>query len=193
MKIFEITEDRSTGSLNEFSYKGMKTVMKNGRKVYGHELTNKLWASEQDARSDYFAKKTEKDITDTKDRFLKLMQKVNPKADAHKAWVKYSSNFGMNLKALKASLDKQEKAMGLREFEKLTTFKGKSSDVQDFKEVTPEELKKRLGDILGALGASGALQNLEKNFNKMLQQFKGDIEVMDKILQQKEDELGLSI
>ena len=78
-------------------------------------------------------------------------------------------------------------------FEKVTTFKGKSSDVQDFKEVTPEELKKRLADILGALGASGALQNLEKNFNKMLQQFKGDIEVMDKILQKKEDELGLSI
>ena len=65
--------------------------------------------------------------------------------------------------------------------------------MQDFKEVTPEELKKRLAEILGALGASGALQNLEKNFNQMLKQFKGDMDVMDKMLKNKEDELGLSI
>ncbi len=77
--------------------------------------------------------------------------------------------------------------------QKLKTFGGKASDVQDFKEVTPEELKKRLAEILGALGASGALQNLEKNFNQMLKQFKGDMDVMDKMLKNKEDELGLSI
>ena len=78
-------------------------------------------------------------------------------------------------------------------FEKVTTYKGKSSDVQDFKEVNPEELKKRLADILGALGNSGALQNLEKNFNHMLKQFKGDMDNMDQMLKKKEDELGLSI
>tara|TARA_B100000085_G_C18349107_1_gene433614 strand:+ start:144 stop:527 length:384 start_codon:yes stop_codon:yes gene_type:complete len=127
MKIFEITETRIT----------TKPVMHKGRKVYKHDFSDKLFASEQDARND---------------------------------------EYGYTLKS-----------------QSLKKFGGKSSDVQDFKEVTPEELKKRLGDILGALGASGALQNLEKNFNKMLQQFKGDIEVMDKILQQKEDELGLSI
>ncbi|GEM_PF-6704542 len=77
--------------------------------------------------------------------------------------------------------------------QKLRTFGGKSSDVQDFKEVTPEELKKRLADILGALGNSGALQNLEKNFNHMLKQFKGDMDNMDQMLKKKEDELGLSI
>ena len=127
MKIFEITETRIT----------TKPVMHKGRKVYKHDFSDKLFASEQDARND---------------------------------------EYGYTLKS-----------------QRLKKFGGKSSDVQDFKEVTPEELKKRLGDILGALGASGALQNLEKNFNKMLQQFKGDIEVMDKILQKKEDELGLSI
>tara|TARA_B100000401_G_C52449632_1_gene551369 strand:- start:166 stop:549 length:384 start_codon:yes stop_codon:yes gene_type:complete len=127
MKIFEITETRIT----------TKPVMHKGRKVYKHDFSDKLFASEQDARND---------------------------------------EYGYTLKS-----------------QSLKKFGGKSSDVQDFKEVTPEELKKRLGDILGALGASGALQNLEKNFNKMLQQFKGDIEVMDKILQKKEDELGLSI
>lgn len=79
------------------------------------------------------------------------------------------------------------------DFEKLQTFGGKSSDIQDFKEVTPEELKKRLADILGALGNSGALQNLEKNFNHMLKQFKGDMDNMDQMLKKKEDELGLSI
>ena len=77
--------------------------------------------------------------------------------------------------------------------QKLKTFSGKASDVQDFKEVTPEELKKRLADILGALNNSGALQNLEKNFNHMLKQFKGDMERMDDVLKKKEDELGLSI
>ena len=77
--------------------------------------------------------------------------------------------------------------------QKLKTFSGKASDVQDFKEVTPEELKKRLADILGALNNSGALQNLEKNFNHMLKQFKGDMERMDDVLKKKDDELGLSI
>ena len=179
--------------LHEFSYKGMKTVMKNGRKVYGHELTNKLWASEQDARRDYFAKKTEKDITDTKNRFLKLMQKVNPKADAHKAWVKYSSNFGMNLKALKASLDKQEKAMGLREFEKLTTFTGKSSDVQMPTEINDEELKRRFAEILNKMGARKALKNLEKNFQSLQNKLQGDLDKMDKFLSSQETKLGIDI
>ena len=78
-------------------------------------------------------------------------------------------------------------------FEKVTTFKGKSSDVQDFKEVTPEELKKRFGEILGALGATGALQNLEKNFRALIDQFKGDLDKMDRMMQKKEDELGISI
>ena len=35
--------------------------------------------------------------------------------------------------------------------QKLKTFGGKASDVQDFKEVTPEELKKRLAEIFGIL------------------------------------------
>jgi hypothetical protein len=78
-------------------------------------------------------------------------------------------------------------------FEKVTTFKGKSSDVQDFKEVTPEELKKRFGEILGALGATGALQNLEKNFRALIDQFKGNLDKMDRMMQKKEDELGISI
>ena len=63
----------------------------------------------------------------------------------------------------------------------------------DFKEVTPEELKKRFGEILGALGATGALQNLEKNFRNLIDQFKGDLDKMDRMMQKKEDELGISI
>ena len=193
MFIREIIEDRSTGSLHEFSYKGMKTVMKNGRKVYGHELTNKLWADEGMARRDYFAKKTEKDIRDTKNRFFKLMQKVNPKADAHKAWLKYLNNFGMDLKGLKASLDAQEKAMGLREFEKLTTFTGKSSDIQQSNDVDMDQIKNRLFGILQAMDPKADMQKLERMFDKFNKIFKGNLDSMDNELSKKEQELGISI
>lgn len=77
--------------------------------------------------------------------------------------------------------------------QKLKTWGGKSSDVQTPKEVTPDELKKRFGEILGAIGATGALQNLEKNFRNLIDQFKGDLDKMDRMMQKKEDELGISI
>ena len=44
-----------------------------------------------------------------------------------------------------------------------------------------------------ALGATGALQNLEKNFRALIDQFKGDLDKMDRMMQKKEDELGISI
>ena len=77
--------------------------------------------------------------------------------------------------------------------QKLKTWGGKSSDVQTPKEVTPDELKKRFGEILGAIGATGALQNLEKNFRNLIDQFKGDLDKRDRMMQKKEDELGISI
>ena len=53
--------------------------------------------------------------------------------------------------------------MRLREFEKLTTFTGKSSDVQMPTEINDEELKRRFAEILNKMGARKALKNLEKN------------------------------
>ena len=83
--------------------------------------------------------------------------------------------------------------MRLREFEKLTTFKGKSSDVQMPTEIDDEELKRRFAQILNKMGAKKALNNLEKNFQSLQNKFQGNLDKMDQFLSNQETELGIDI
>tara|TARA_B100001287_G_scaffold275603_1_gene283729 strand:- start:173 stop:424 length:252 start_codon:yes stop_codon:yes gene_type:complete len=83
--------------------------------------------------------------------------------------------------------------MRLREFEKLTTFKGKSSDVQMPTEIDDEELKRRFAQILNKMGAKKALNNLEKNFQSLQNKFQGNLDKMDQFLSNQETKLGIDI
>ena len=83
--------------------------------------------------------------------------------------------------------------MRLREFEKLTTFKGKSSDVQMPTELNDEELKRRFAQILNKMGAKKALKNLEKNFQSLQNKFQGNLDKMDQFLSNQETKLGIDI
>ncbi len=83
--------------------------------------------------------------------------------------------------------------MRLREFEKLTTFKGKSSDVQMPTEIDNEELKRRFAQILNKMGAKKALNNLEKNFQSLQNKFQGNLDKMDQFLSNQETKLGIDI
>jgi len=83
--------------------------------------------------------------------------------------------------------------MRLREFEKLTTFKGKSSDVQMPTEINDEELKRRFAQILNKMGAKKALNNLEKNFQSLQNKFQGNLDKMDQFLSNQETKLGIDI
>jgi len=83
--------------------------------------------------------------------------------------------------------------MRLREFEKLTTFTGKSSDVQMPTEINDEELKRRFAEILNKMGARKALKNLEKNFQSLQNKLQGDLDKMDKFLSNQETKLGIDI
>ena len=83
--------------------------------------------------------------------------------------------------------------MRLREFEKLTTFKGKSSDVQMPTEIDDEELKRRFAQILNKMGAKKALKNLEKNFQSLQNKFQGNLDKMDQFLSNQETKLGIDI
>ena len=83
--------------------------------------------------------------------------------------------------------------MRLREFEKLTTFKGKSSDVQMPTEINDEELKRRFAQILNKMGAKKALKNLEKNFQSLQNKFQGNLDRMDQFLSNQETKLGIDI
>ncbi len=83
--------------------------------------------------------------------------------------------------------------MRLREFEKLTTFKGKSSDVQMPTEIDNEELKRRFAQILNKMGAKKALNNLEKNFQSLQNKFQGNLDKIDQFLSNQETKLGIDI
>ena len=83
--------------------------------------------------------------------------------------------------------------MRLRELEKLTTFTGKSSDVQTPTETNDEELKRRFAEILNKMGARKALKNLEKNFQSLQNKLQGDLDKMDKFLSNQETKLGIDI
>tara|TARA_B100000212_G_C27028563_1_gene386330 strand:+ start:268 stop:519 length:252 start_codon:yes stop_codon:yes gene_type:complete len=83
--------------------------------------------------------------------------------------------------------------MRLREFEKLTTFKGKSSDVQMPTEIDDEELKRRFAQILNKMGAKKALNNLEKNFQSLQNKFQGNLDKIDQFLSNQETKLGIDI
>ena len=83
--------------------------------------------------------------------------------------------------------------MRLREFEKLTTFKGKSSDVQMPTEINDEELKRRFAQILNKMGAKKALKNLEQNFQSLQNKFQGNLDKMDQFLSNQETKLGIDI
>tara|TARA_B100000965_G_scaffold406479_1_gene445621 strand:+ start:836 stop:1081 length:246 start_codon:yes stop_codon:yes gene_type:complete len=81
--------------------------------------------------------------------------------------------------------------MRLHEIEKLTTFTGKSSDVQMPTEINDEALKRRFAEILNKMGARDALKNLEKNFQSLQNKFQGNLDKMDQFLSNQETKLGI--
>tara|TARA_Y200000002_G_scaffold58962_1_gene44366 strand:- start:1838 stop:2083 length:246 start_codon:yes stop_codon:yes gene_type:complete len=81
--------------------------------------------------------------------------------------------------------------MRLHEIEKLTTFTGKSSDIQMPTEINDEELKRRFAEILNKMGARDALKNLEKNFQSLQNKFQGNLDKMDQFLSNQETKLGI--
>ena len=81
--------------------------------------------------------------------------------------------------------------MSLHEIEKLTTFTGKSSDIQMPTEINDEELKRRFAEILNKMGARDALKNLEKNFQSLQNKFQGNLDKMDQFLSNQETKLGI--
>ena len=81
--------------------------------------------------------------------------------------------------------------MRLHEIEKLTTFTGKSSDIQMPTEINDEELKRRFAEILNKMGARDALKNLEKNFQSLQNNFQGNLDKMDQFLSNQETKLGI--
>ena len=128
MFLRELIEDRST----------VKPVMHNGRKVYKHDFSDKMFASEKMARDD----------------------------------------------------ERQNKPVTTQ---KLRTFGGKSSDVQQSKNMDIDQMKERLFGIIQAMDPKADMRKLERIFDKFNKIFKGNLDSMDKELNRKEQELGISI
>ena len=77
--------------------------------------------------------------------------------------------------------------------QKLRTFGGKSSDVQQSKNMDIDQMKERLIGIIQAMDPNADMRKLERIFDKFNKIFKGNLDSMDKELNRKEQELGISI
>ena len=77
--------------------------------------------------------------------------------------------------------------------QKLRTFGGKSSDVQQSKNMDIDQMKERLFGIIKAMDPKADMSKLERIFNQFNKIFKGNLDSMDKELNRKEQELGISI
>ena len=77
--------------------------------------------------------------------------------------------------------------------QKLRTFGGKSSDVQQSKNMDIDQMKERLFGIIQAMDPKADMRKLERIFDKFNKIFKGNLDSMDKELNRKEQELGISI
>ena len=77
--------------------------------------------------------------------------------------------------------------------QKLRTFGGKSSDVQQSKNMYIDQMKERLFGIIQAMDPKADMRKLERIFDKFNKIFKGNLDSMDKELNRKEQELGISI
>ena len=77
--------------------------------------------------------------------------------------------------------------------QKLRTFGGKSSDVQQSKNMDIDQMKERLFGIIQAMYPKADMRKLERIFDKFNKIFKGNLDSMDKELNRKEQELGISI
>ena len=77
--------------------------------------------------------------------------------------------------------------------QKLRTFGGKSSDVQQSKNMDIDQMKERLFGIIQAMDPKADMRKLERIFDKFNKILKGNLDSMDKELNRKEQELGISI
>ena len=77
--------------------------------------------------------------------------------------------------------------------QKLRTFGGKSSDVQQSKNMDIDQMKERLFGIIQAMDPKADMRKIERIFDKFNKIFKGNLDSMDKELNRKEQELGISI
>ena len=77
--------------------------------------------------------------------------------------------------------------------QKLRTFGGKSSDVQQSKNMDIDQMKERLFGIIQAMDPKADMRKLERIFDKFNKIFKGNLDSMDNELSKKEQELGISI
>ena len=73
--------------------------------------------------------------------------------------------------------------------QKLRTFGGKSSDVQQSKNMDIDQMKERLFGIIQAMDPKADMRKLERIFDKFNKIFKGNLDSMDKELNRKEQEL----
>ena len=124
--------------LRELIATTVKPIMQNGRKVYKHDFSDSVFASEKVARDD---ERRKKPVTT----------------------------------------------------QKLRTFGGKSSDVQQSKNMDIDQMKERLFGIIKAMDPKADMSKLERIFNQFNKIFKGNLDSMDKELNRKEQELGISI
>ena len=124
--------------LRELIETTVKPIMQNGRKVYKHDFSDSVFASEKVARDD---ERRKKPVTT----------------------------------------------------QKLRTFGGKSSDVQQSKNMDIDQMKERLFGIIQAMDPKADMRKLERIFDKFNKIFKGNLDSMDKELNRKEQELGISI
>ena len=77
--------------------------------------------------------------------------------------------------------------------QKLRTFGGKSSDVQQSKNMDIDQMKERLFGIIQAMDPKADMRKLERIFDNFNKIFKWNLDSMDKELNRKEQELGISI
>ena len=124
--------------LRELIETTVRPIMQNGRKVYKHDFSDSVFASEKVARDD---ERRKKPVTT----------------------------------------------------QKLRTFGGKSSDVQQSKNMDIDQMKERLFGIIQAMDPKADMRKLERIFDKFNKIFKGNLDSMDKELNRKEQELGISI
>lgn len=124
--------------LRELIETTVRPIMQNGRKVYKHDFSDSVFASEKVARDD---ERRKKPVTT----------------------------------------------------QKLRTFGGKSSDVQQSKNMDIDQMKERLFGIIKAMDPKADMSKLERIFNQFNKIFKGNLDSMDKELNRKEQELGISI
>ena len=124
--------------LRELIETTVRPILQNGRKVYKHDFSDSVFASEKVARDD---ERRKKPVTT----------------------------------------------------QKLRTFGGKSSDVQQSKNMDIDQMKERLFGIIKAMDPKADMSKLERIFNQFNKIFKGNLDSMDKELNRKEQELGISI